>query len=514
MKRCAVIGAGLGGLSTAVHLAAAGYDVTIFEVNERVGGRANRIEKDGFIFDTGPSLLNYPWIFDDLFKAGGQTFTEEVTLLPVDPSIRFYWRDQSTFTLSSRMDMLLDECERIEPGSKPGVLAFFKDAAEKFDLTFSKLVNRNEDRFIRWLSSLSASELVKTSIWRSMDRELSRFFPNQKIREALGAYAMYLGGTPYQLPGIFSILPYGEMAYGLWLPKGGIYGLIEGIENLARSLGVNIITGTPVKQIVISDGRAAGLMFEDGVTRPFDKIISNADVPYTQLNLLPPGALSRSRIKRVNKTVMTPGVITFYWGIRGEVDRLGHHSIFLPDNNRRTFDDLMRHHRMPEDLPFYISLPSETDPDMAPAGDTSMFVLVPTPVLKYMQNASWPDVVAAVKAQVFSRLQLHGLDIDKEQIVVEETYTPLEWQQRFGLHEGSAFGAAHTLFQVGPFRAPNYDEDIKDLYYAGAGTTPGTGMPMVILGGKMTAERILSHDTPSMQRPSVPIDMHTTGLTG
>ena len=218
------------------------YAVTIYEANARTGGRANRIEQDGFTFDTGPSLLNYPWVFEELFRAAGREFRDYVELLPVDPSVEFRWADGQRFQLSSDMKALLAECERIEPGSAPGLTAFFADAAEKYRLSFEKLVTRNEDNPLRWILKLSAREMWSTGIWRSLDGELGRFFRSRYIREAFGSYGMYLGGSPFDLPGVFSILPYGELAYGLWLPKGGIYGLVEAIERLARELGVRILT--------------------------------------------------------------------------------------------------------------------------------------------------------------------------------------------------------------------------------------------------------------------------------
>lgn len=485
-----VIGGGLGGLSAAIHLRLAGYNVTLYEANERVGGRANQIERDGFKFDTGPSLLNYPWVFAELFRAAGRELKDYVTLLPVDPSVSFQWTDGTRFTLSSDLQKLLAECERLEPGVRPQVLAFLRDAEIKYRVSFDKLVTRNEDNPLKWFGALNWSELARLSIWRSLDAELRRFFKSRYIREALGSYGMYLGGSPFDLPGLFSILAYGELAYGLWLPKGGIYAVVEGIAKLAAELGVTIHTGARVKQIFTQGGRTQGIELYNGAKHLAPIVISNVDVPTTNSLLLADPALKRKLQPQIARTRMTPGVLTFYWGVRGAVPNIGHHTIFLPEDFAGAFDDLFKHKRLPRNLPFYVAVPSATDASLAPPGDTAIFVLAPTPLLDELPGIDWLATISAVKQQVLTRLLQHGVTLDPERIVVEEVFTPAEWRARFGLYNGSAFGAAHTLWQVGPFRARNYSSAVEGLFYTGASTTPGTGLPMVVLSGKLTAERV------------------------
>ncbi len=494
-KKVLIVGGGLGGLSAAIHLRLASFDVSIYEANERVGGRANLIERDGFRFDTGPSLLNYPWVFERLFAAAGRNLHDYVKLLSVDPSVSFQWADGTRFTLSSDLRKFLEECERLEPGSRPAALRFMRDAEAKYKIAFEKMVNRNEDNPLKWLGALRPAELWRTSIWRSLDGELRRYFKSRHVREALGSYAMYLGGSPYTLPGMFTILSYGEMAHGLWLPEGGVYGLVTGITKLAVELGVEIHTDCPVRKITTENGRITGLELADGSFRASSLVVSNVDVPTTDTELLAAAPCVTDRLRRkATKTRMTPGVITFYWGVRGEIDNLGHHTIFLPDDYRAAFDDLMKNKRIPRDLPFYVSVPSATDHALAPPGDTAMFVLVPVPVLSDLPDVDWDGVVVRdVRAQVLKTLARHDIEITPERLLFEETYPPVEWRRRFGLYDGSAFGAAHNLLQLGPLRSKNYSTEIAGLYYTGASTTPGTGMPMVVLGGQQVAERIVGH---------------------
>lgn len=366
------------------------------------------------------------------------------------------------------MKALLAECERLDPGSSPGLTAFFADASEKYRISFDKLVTANVDNPLAWLRRITTSEMRRTAIWRSLDSELGRFFRSRHIREAFGSYGMYLGGSPFQLPGIFSILPYGELAYGLWLPRGGIYALVQAIAKLAVEIGVKILTGTRVSRVIDSNGAVEGVQLEDGTLHPCPIVVSNADLPAKK---------------------MTPAVVTFYWGVRGALDNIGHHTIFLPTDYRAAFDDLCTRKLIPSGLPFYISIASATDPALAPPGSTTVFALIPTPLLSEMPNLDWDATVQSLRAQVLGRIGLAP-----SRIAVEHVWTPAEWQRRFGLIDGSAFGAAHTLSQIGPFRSRNYSHTTRGLYYTGAGTTPGTGMPMVVLSGKMTAQRIAERE--------------------
>lgn len=489
----AIIGGGLGGLSAAIHLRALDYPVTIFEANDRLGGRANRIEADGFSFDTGPSLLNYPWVFENVFKAVGKRMEDYVELLPVEPAVAFQWQDGTRLQLTSEMDRLVEAFAKVEPGSGPGLQRFFADAGFKYDLAFQKLVNRNADSPLDWAKAMRLSEMAKLSLWRSLYGEVGRFFKSPHIREALGAYGMYLGGSPFDLPGFFSILAYGELAYGLWLPKNGIYGLVEGLERLLRELGVEIHTNAPVDRIVTRNGRATGLAMHDGTTHDFPVVVSNVDACTTDLHLLRDEPAVEGRRKRARRTRQTPGVLTYYWGVKGHIKGIGHHTIFLPDTYRESFDDLFKNKQIPRGLPFYTSAASETDPALAPEGDTALFVLVPTPVLSHLNGYDWDRGRETIKAQVIERMQAHGADLTADRIVHEQAYTPADWRDRFGLYDGSAFGSAHTLFQLGPWRARNYARELPGMYYVGASTTPGTGMPMVMLSGAQVADRIHEH---------------------
>ncbi|MCE5228554.1 phytoene desaturase [bacterium] len=487
LRRVAVVGAGLGGLSAAIHLRLRGFDITLYEAGEQVGGRANRISEGGFTFDTGPTLLNYPWVFEQLFADAGKRLEDYVELLPVEPSIRYLWPGGESLGLTSNLIGLVREFQRLEPGSGPGLFAFLDDAAEKYRFSFDKMVCCNVDNPLRWLGALTPREMLRSGIWRSLDRELARFFRSPLIREALGSYGMYLGGSPHRLPGIFSILPYGELAMGLWLPRGGIYGLVLGIEKLAREMGIRILTRQRIQRIIQRAGAIAQLEFADGRIEDWPLVIANVDVPTVQHRLLagdgyrPPKPLK-----------MTPAVMTFYWGVQGEIGGAGHHTVFMPQDSARAYHELIVRHRIPEVLPFYMSIASATDRALAPPGASTVMILVPLPQPAHLQGIDESRLKDDIRQRVLDRLGQHRIEIPRQAIVMERIMAPAQWGERFGLFEGSAFGAAHTLFQMGAFRYPNRERGVRGLYYTGASTTPGTGLPMVVLSGRMTAERVCS----------------------
>lgn len=481
-RRTIVIGAGLGGLSVAIHLCRAGHNVVVSEANDQIGGRAGLLEERPYRFDTGPSLLNYPWVFRALFSAGGACFEERVPLLHVDPSIRFVWPDGMTFTLSSDLEQLRTEIDRVSPGDTASLMAFLADGEAKYQLAFQKLVVRDRECVLSWLAALTPREILRTAVWRSLDGELSRFIRNPRLREALGAYAMYLGGTPTELAGLFTILPYGELVEGLWLPAGGMYALIKAVGKLARDVGVRIVTNRRVRRIVEKGGRVTGVEYEDGGVETADCVISNVDVPTTWRDLL-----GRTTYRRL---LMTPSVITFYWGVRGGAPAIPHHTILLPADSRRSFAQLSAG-LLPDDLPFYVSVPSRTDPTLAPPSCDAVFVLVPCPRISE-HAADWSTTVREVRQRIEARMALHGWTVHSASREVDVVWTPTEWRDRFGLFDGSAFGAAHTRAQIGPLRPANRDPMVRGLYYVGASTRPGTGLPMVALSGLMTARRVLA----------------------
>lgn len=482
-RQVVIIGAGLGGLSAAIYLRCFGFDVTIYEKNPSVGGRANRIEERGFCFDTGPSLVNYPWTLEQLFADSGASLQDYVSLIQMDPSVVFYWRDGSQLALSPDFEHMVEVLAQFEPAAHVSYALWLRDTGRRYRFVFEHLVTRNADTILEWIAPVPKHELLRLGLFRSLKQELARYFRSERVQAALGSYAMYLGGSPYELPGTFSILPYGELYYGLWYPTSGIYALVEAIRQRAEELGVRIVTQAPVKRILTDTSRVVGIELEGGKRIRSEVVIANVDVP-TAMTLLDSSLPLRRRWQ------MTPGVITFYWGISKALEVPFHHAIFLPDKPAIAYRQLRTH--LPDDLPFYVCIPSHSDPSVAPSGSSTVFVLVPSPTISGAGKAfDWGAALADARHRVLQRLAHHGIYITDDTIAVEHIWTPIQWHHRFGLYDGSAFGLSHTLGNIGPLRPSNRDKQYAGMYYVGASTTPGTGIPMVILSGRMTAQRVL-----------------------
>jgi len=479
-----IIGGGMGGISAGLYLSKSDFEIHIFETNSTLGGRANILDLDGFIFDTGPSLLNYPWVFDDLYKFIGTSLNEELELQKIDPAIKYYWPDGETFQLSSDLTKLSQECIRLDSRDGIGLLNFLSDARKKYSVSFDNLVTQNTQSPLKWFFSAGLRNILKLGLFRSMESQLNLHFKNKKIIEAFGSYAMYLGGAPHDLPGIFSILPFGELEYGLWLPKGGMYKLVESLEKSLVKQGVIIHKNTKVKNIIKEKNHVRGITLINDEKLYCDQIISNVDLPTTMNKLL--------EDKKFKSPKMTPGVITYYLGINKKLDNLEHHSVFFPKNTKFAYEEIMKNNNIPEDIPFYISVASNNDPSLAPKNKSGVFILIPVPLKN--KDYAWDKMSEQLLSKVLLRLRKHRIIINNEDIINKETISPKKWEDLFGLHMGSAFGASHNLFQVGPFRNSNKSKKYKNLFFVGASTTPGTGLPMCVLSGKMVAERVLQNN--------------------
>ncbi|CAN5898852.1 phytoene desaturase family protein [soil metagenome] len=489
-KRIAVVGAGIGSLAAAIRLQAQGFAVEVFEKNEQPGGRMGKLEAEGFTFDTGPSLLLMTDTYRDLFRFAGRKLEDYVNLIPLNANYKVNFGDGDSMTIHRSLPELITELERIEPGVTPNFYRFLEDACHKYRLGRKEFVERDFEGASDFFGLRNLRLLLKTNAIGNYYKNVSRFFRSDKLRQAFSLQTMYLGLSPFRAPAVYSLLPYTELAEdGLWFPEGGMYSLVEAMEKLATDLGVAFHYTCPVEEVAVTKGRGQGVR-ANGKEHTSDAVLVGADLPYAYRSLLPPAAEKdfRGRRKR-EKLEYTASAFMLYLGMDKKLGNMLHHNFYLSSRYRENFDAIFEEHRLPEDPSFYAVVPSKTEPRMAPEGMDSLFVLVPVPHLG--PNVDWKRDGPAFKEKVYGLLEKRcGIENVRDHIVYEKVRTPEDWLSDYNLEEGAAFGIGHGIFQVGYFRPPMASKNIENLYFVGASTRPGTGVPLVTIGAKLVSERI------------------------
>lgn len=484
----ALIGAGVGGLAAAARLAAQGFAVTIYEKHDAPGGRCGRIVTDGYTFDTGPTLLLMPEVLAETFAACRRRVEDYLTLHRCDPNYRIHFRDGSDVTFTTELTAMSNELERVEPGSFQRYLAFLAQGKVQYQTSLDQFVGRNFDHLGQFLTPASLRGVFAVRAHRRMYPEVSRFFKDPRLRAAMSFQTMYLGISPYESPAVYGLLPYTELAMGIWYPRGGMYELPLALARLCDELGVEIEYGASVERIDVANGRARGLVLSGGRRVDADVVLCNADLPWAYRHLLDP---KETTLPRADKLRYTSSAFMMYLGVSRRYPQLLHHNVFFGADYRASFDDIFKRFRVPSDPSFYVNVSSRTDAALAPNGTDGLYVLVPVP--HRHEGVDWAMEAPRLRAQVFRRLAEIGCDDVERSIVSERHFTPDDYETILNLDKGSAFGLSHNFFQVGPFRPANQDRAIKNLFFVGASTQPGTGLPMVMLSARLVTERILQH---------------------
>jgi phytoene desaturase len=486
-KRVAIVGAGMGGLAAAIRLAAMGLEVEVFEKNAQLGGRVGRLEAEGFSFDTGPSLLLMTDTYRELFRFAGRDLDDYVGLIPLDADYRVTFGDGDTITIRRALPELIGELERIEPGVAPRFYRFLEDACNKYRLGRTEFVERDFERARDFFGLRNLRLLLKTKAVGNYYSQVSKFFRSEKLRQAFSLQTMYLGLSPFEAPAVYSLLPYTELAEdGLWFPEGGMYSLVEAMERLATELGVRFRLHSQVERIAVTKGRARGVVV-DGEEIGADAVLANADLPYAYRELLAGSADRDFRLRGREKLAYAASAFMLYLGVEGKLTNMVHHNFYLSGRYRENFEAIFRDRALPEDPSFYAVVPSKTEPRMAPEGMESLFVLVPVPHLG--PNVDWDREEDAFSEKVYGLLEWR-CGLDRSRIVYEKARTPLDWRDEYNLEEGAAFGIGHGIFQVGYFRPPMASKAVQGMYFVGASTRPGTGVPLVTIGARLVADRI------------------------
>jgi phytoene desaturase len=486
--RVAVIGAGVGGLAAAVRLAHAGFAVEMFERGDAPGGRCGRLELGGFTFDAGPTLLLMPEVLEETFAAGGRRLDDYLTLERCDPNYRIHFRDGSALTFTSDLERMARELERVEPGSFPRYLALLARGHVQYRTSLDRFVGRNFDHLGQFLTPANLRGILAVRAHRRMYPEVARYFRDDRLRAALTFQTMYLGISPFRSPAVYGLLPYTELAGGIWYPRGGLHAIPLALARLAVELGVRVHYGAPVARIAIENRRARGLQLADGTFVPAEVVLCNADLPWAYRNLIDP---RETTLRHADRLRYTSSAFMLYLGTRKSYPALLHHNVLFGSDYRGAFDDIFERFRVPADPSFYVNVSARTDPGCAPPGGDNIYVLVPVPHRR--PGLDWAVEGPRLRAQVLARLADIGCPDVAEHVVVERQFTPDDWESELNLERGAAFGLSHDFFQVGPFRPRNQDANVPNLFFVGASTQPGTGLPMVMLSARLVTERIVRH---------------------
>jgi phytoene desaturase len=486
-----VIGAGLGGLSTAIRLAAQGRRVILLEKNERVGGKLNLVSAAGYTFDTGPSLLTMPWVIEELFTVAGRRMDDYLQLDQIEPTCRYRWPDGETFDAWQRLPQLIQEVERISPQDVPGLFRFLAHTARIYDAVADNFLLRPFDGLGELLTPRLFRDGPRIDALRSVDSAVRSFFRSPHLRQLFNRYATYNGSSPYLSPATFNVIAYIELAEGGWYVRGGMYQLARALQRLAEELGVELRLSSPVAAILSADGAAHAVRLASGEQLAAAQVVVNADPRYAYPALLPDQTATAARLARLEPSCS--GFVLFL-GVDTVYPQLAHHNIFFSSDYRREFAAIFQKGVPAADPTIYVAATCVSDPEHAPPGHMNLFVLVNAPALG--PRVCWARESEAYGDLVIAHLERMGLQDLARRVVYRQTWTPVEIAARYNAAGGAIYGLSSNNRFSAFMRPPLRARELRGLYFVGGGTHPGGGIPLVLLSGRAVAERVSADQPP------------------
>jgi phytoene desaturase len=487
-----IVGAGIGGIATAARLAKSGYHVTVVEKCERSGGRCGQMTVQGHRFDTGATLFMMPGLYEETYAALGENMKDHLDLRRIDPTYHLYFQDNSQLKLTSDLHVMMAQLEAIEPGSFAGMLDYLAEGRRQYELSLPNVIGKDFRSLTEFINPRMIPLFFRLKAFTQHARYTRRFFKSPRLQMAFTFQDMYMGLSPFESPATYSFLQYTELSEGLFFPMGGMYRIAETLTAIAGKLGVRFLYNSPVEKILVEDDRAGGVVLTDGQKLIADIVVANADLGYVYRDLLP----DDGQAKRIDRKEYGCSALMFYWGLDKQFTQLGPHNLFFSGDFRRGFEDIFKGSRMPEEPNFYIHAPARLDPSAAPAGRDTLYVAVPVGHINKENPQEWPAIQVRARDFILDRLAQVGMADLESHIKVEVGFGPQDWQHRYNLTRGSAHGLSHKLTQMAYFRPHNRHDRIRNLYFVGASTHPGTGVPTVLVSARLTARRILD-DTDS-----------------
>ncbi len=473
-QRIVIIGAGVGGLATAARLAHLGHQVTIFEQTNQIGGRNRHEQVNNCTFDGGPTLMMMLDPFRKLFADLGERMEDHLDITLCDPSYRVFFRGYDTIDGTPNVARMLAQIEsQISAEEAAKYPKFLGDLAELYHTSIPNFVRTNYTNPFDIISPVQLARVIKHNMLGNLAKRVNRTFRDERLRMLFSFQTMYLGLSPYDAPWVYGTLTYMEYGEGIWYPNGGLPAISDAIAKLATERGAKIHLNFPVRKI-----NTHSIELMSGETIPADIIISNADLPTTEEKLLAK--------PRKTKFRNSCSAYCLYIDYAGELPELLHHNVIFGKDYKGNFDSLFNAKELPSDPAFYAAISSKTEPSRAPFGNSNLFILIPVPHLEHPWSESDEKIL---QEKVFARLAEIS-SFDRSKVRAMKQRTPRDWQSELGLHQGAAFGISHDLFQSAFFRPKNQSKTQKNLYYVGASTAPGNGLPMVLISAELLERRL------------------------
>ena len=486
-RRVIIIGAGPGGLATAMLLAKAGLEVTVIEKEPRVGGRTSAIESDGYRFDLGPTFFLYPQILEEIFNAVGRDLHREVPMKRLDPQYRLIFGAGGELLCKPDIEQMVAEIAKLAPADAPQFRRFIAYNRVKLE----KFAPCLQSPFLGWTDLLQGrllSVLPYLKPWKSLHAELAEYFSDPRLQLAFTFQSKYLGMSPFQCPSLFSILSFLEYEYGIWHPVGGCNALTHGMARVATELGATIRLDEPVQEVLFDGRRAVGVRTAKGETRA-DAVVINADFGHAMTTLVPGQLRRKWTDATIARKRFSCSTFMLYLGVEGRYDQLQHHNIYMARDYRQNLDDIENRHVLTEDPSFYVENPCRTDETMAPPGHSALYVLVP--VTHRHPNVDWGRERERYRQVALRQLGKIGLKGIESRIRFERIVTPDDWENKVGIYLGATFNLAHNLGQMLHLRPRNRFEEFERMYLVGGGTHPGSGLPVIFESARISAHLVV-----------------------
>ncbi|QIF02890.1 phytoene desaturase family protein [Roseimicrobium sp. ORNL1] len=486
-KRVLIIGAGPGGLATAMLLAKEGLEVTVLEKQPRVGGRTSCIEGDGYRFDLGPTFFLYPQVLQEIFQAVGKDLFTEVPMQRLDPQYRITFGAGGEINATSDIERMCSEIARLSPEDAPRFRQFMAHNRVKLE----KFAPCLQTPFQGWTSLLSARLLAVLPFlkpWKSLHQELADFFHDPRLQLAFTFQSKYLGMSPFQCPSLFSILSFLEYEHGIWHPTGGCSALTENMARIARELGVKIHLDTAVEQIIFTGKRAVGVRTKHGEELA-DAVVVNADFAHAMSKLVAPQLRRKWSDATLSRKRYSCSTFMLYLGVEGRFENLTHHNIYVAKDYRRNLQDIEERHVLSDDPSFYVANTATTDDTMAPRGHSALYVLLP--VTHQHPNVDWNKEKMRYRSLALKQLAKIGVPDIEKRIRFERIITPQDWEQKVDIYRGATFNLAHSFSQMLHLRPRNRFEEFDGMYLVGGGTHPGSGLPVIFESARISSRLLL-----------------------